>query len=227
MFISGNKIEKMSIDFKKIRDLFDIKDDLFGFPKIEIKKAEARLGIDLPQILRKYYQELGNHQKLNQAQNSLLSLEKINLDKDGFLVFYVENQYVAIWGIHKDELKEVNPKVYRKVDNDKWELENKKLSSFLNSMAFMQAIYSFNYHANICGVDDKYDNIVTDNYRELEETFPLWNVKFYRNQAHELIMVFRNKKQTDMFVAAKNKKEFDAIINKFDFEWDYHSERDE
>ena len=64
------------------------------------------------------------------------------------------------------------------------------------------------------------------NFQEEEEEFSLWNVKFYRNRSTELIAVFRNVGQTDIFVSAKNKKDFESILTKFDLEWDYHSERD-
>lgn len=213
------------MEFTIIKELFDIKDD-FGFPNEEIERAENRLKIKFPYLLRKYYKELGNHKKLNQTQDSLLDLERVKFEDNEFLIFYVENQYVAIWGIPKNEITKENPSVFRKVDNNEWELDSRNLSSFLTSMALMQSIFALDYHANICGVDDKYDEIVTKNYKVIKEEFSLWNVKFYRNQTTELIAVFKNVGQTDIFITAKNKQDFESITSKFDFQWDYHSEKD-
>lgn len=218
------------MNFEAIKELFDIEDNSFGFREEDIKEAENRLQISFPSVLKEYYRKLGKHQKLNQAQNRLVSLDRLNFDEEGVLVFYVENQYAATWGIKKEDLDESNPKVYRE-DHTKfgkvWELDSSSLSVFFISMGFIQSIFVFDFHANICGVENKYDKIVTENYREVEYEFSFWGVKFYRNKSTQLISVFRNPNQTDIFVAAKNKLDFEEITKRFDFEWDYHSERDE
>lgn len=214
------------MEFKTIKELFDIEDNTFGFPEEAIQMAENRLGVKFPTVLKSYYQELGMHQKLNQTQDRLIDLEKLAIDKSGVLVFYTENQHTAIWGIKKEDLEQSNPKVYRQ-DDKEWELDSYSLHAFFNSMAFMQATFSFGFHANICGVEEKYYKIIASNFKEVKEAFSLWNVRFYRNKHSELISVYRNQHQTDIFVTAKNKETFEEITNKFDFEWDYHSERDE
>jgi len=212
--------------FETIKELFDINENSFGFPEEKILEAEERLGVRFPKILKAYYEQLGTHRKLNKTQNRLISLNKIEIDEYGFLIFYAENQQVVVWGIQKEDMNLTNPKVYRKEDK-KWHLDSNLLSTFLTSMAFMQAIFAFDFHANVCGVEPEYMKLISENYRKTNEEFPLWNVNFYRNKATELISLFRDTDQLDLFISAKNQSDFKAITDKINIDWDYHSERDE
>ena len=94
-------------------------------------------------------------------------------------------------------------------------------------MAFIQALYSVNFHANCSNVEEKDYKIITENYRKVDVNASWKNVEFYRNKLSELISVFRNGNQFDLFVTAKNKIDFEKIINKFQLVWDYHSIQDE
>lgn len=67
----------------------------------------------LPKVLYRYYQELGAHQALNHTQNDLLAPHQLYVSKDsGYLVFYVENQQVCVWGIKVADLTLDDPPVY-------------------------------------------------------------------------------------------------------------------
>ncbi len=212
--------------FTRIKELFDITGD-FGFPEEEIRRAEDRLSITFPKLLRTYYQELGNHKALNQTQDRLLDLRSLKVEDNEFLIFYVENQCVATWGISKHDMEKENPAVYRKEGGNDWQLDSKNLSSFFTSMALMQSIFAFDFQANSFGVENKFHIIVREHYKELKEDFALWNVKFYQNKNTELIAVFGYENQTDIYVAAKNKQDFESITSKLTLQWDYHSYRDQ
>ncbi len=214
------------MEFKAIKELFNINDDLFGFSEIEIEKAEQRLHINFPKLLKEYYKALGNHHQLNQAQDRLLSMECVDIDDQAFLVFYAENLYTTIWGIHTKDINNSDPKVYRKVGDNAWELDAEHLSTFLNGMAFIQAAFTLEYNAGVCGLEKNYNQFINKHYKVVKEVCSLWDVTFYQNQSSELIAVFINEDMIDVFVAAKNKSDFESITGKFDFIWDYHSVRD-
>ena len=116
------------MEFEIIKKLFDIRDNLNGISENEILNCERRLGIKFPKALRKYYQELGKHFKLNQSHNNLISLEKLEV-YDNYLVFLIENQGVVHWGIKIEDIDNFNPKVYKKIENE-WELDSESLIKF-------------------------------------------------------------------------------------------------
>ncbi|MCX4785017.1 SMI1/KNR4 family protein [Streptomyces sp. NBC_01221] len=74
--------------------------------------AQARLGLPLPAALREAYQLLGRRTDLTDNQDTLLAPQDLSLDEDrGVLVFRVENQSCAYWGIRVTDLDQDDPPV--------------------------------------------------------------------------------------------------------------------
>jgi hypothetical protein len=96
---------------------------------VEAVSAEAeRAGLRLPQALADYYAVAGSH-TINEKHNRLRPIARLEW-LDDRLIFMDENQRVAIWGIHRDDLAEDDPVVWQGVNGD----ENYRLSQFLMAM---------------------------------------------------------------------------------------------
>ncbi|MEU0628159.1 SMI1/KNR4 family protein [Streptomyces sp. NPDC005989] len=88
-----------------------------GHAPADLDAAQARLGLPLPAALREAYQLLGLRSDLTDNQDSLLAPEDLYLDADrGVLVFRVENQSCAYWGIRVTDLDQDDPPVVVRAD---------------------------------------------------------------------------------------------------------------
>ncbi|MFF9566598.1 hypothetical protein [Streptomyces sp. NPDC014685] len=88
-----------------------------GCTPAELDAARARLDLPLPTALREAYQLLGNRKDLTDNQDSLLAPQDLHLDEDrGVLVFRVENQACAYWGIRVTDLDQDDPPVVVRAD---------------------------------------------------------------------------------------------------------------
>lgn len=126
----------LHMNFTFIRNLFHVTENN-GFDNEEIEAVVKQWGA-LPTILKKYYQELGRHTGINRSQNFLREPNEL-IDAGDYLVFYIENQNCAQWGIKKEDLMKADPPVYCKKDDGDFCLENNTLTGFLNAMALFQA----------------------------------------------------------------------------------------
>ncbi|WP_406529950.1 SMI1/KNR4 family protein [Streptomyces sp. I8-5] len=88
-----------------------------GYAPADLDAAQARLGLPLPAALRDAYQLLGRRPDLTDNQDSLLAPKDLYLDADrGVLVFRVENQSCAYWGIRATDLDQDDPPVVVRAD---------------------------------------------------------------------------------------------------------------
>ncbi|WP_405681998.1 hypothetical protein [Streptomyces sp. NBC_00057] len=84
----------------------------------EITTAEHRLGLRLPSTLTRCYRLLGRRSDLTSRQDRLLRPDQLRLDQD-VLVFRVENQHCASWGIRVTQLAQPDPPVvFRELTRD-------------------------------------------------------------------------------------------------------------
>jgi uncharacterized protein (TIGR02996 family) len=141
-----------------------------GVSEKRVAQHERRLGVRLPRVLRDYYLLAGRH-PFNQAHNRLLSPDEWDRES-GKLVFLVENQGVALWGVKINDPANDDPPVYFRYDSDfaedaKWRQTNPRCSDFLATHLYYQAVYGYGM---------KYrGNAYTDTPQalaRLEETWP-------------------------------------------------------
>ena len=111
-----------------------------GVPEAALKKAECRLGVELPASMREYYLLLGRLDRINKAHNRLFTPQQLRVE-DAHLWFMEENQAVAHWGMPLKRLAEDDPVVYQRanVDGAKWYSERMRFSAFLVRMYDWQA----------------------------------------------------------------------------------------
>ncbi|GGQ73343.1 SMI1/KNR4 family protein [Kitasatospora griseola] len=79
-----------------------------GCTDAELDAAEARLGLKLPAALREAYRLIGNRPDLTGNQDTLLPPDRFYVDQD-CLVYRVENQSCAYWGIPLAALDRADP----------------------------------------------------------------------------------------------------------------------
>jgi hypothetical protein len=85
-----------------------------GCDEAELRAAEARLGLPLPEALRTAYGLLGRRPDLTRVQDRLLRPDQLEVD-DGVLVYRVENQHVTRWGIPLEAVTAPDPPVVYRV----------------------------------------------------------------------------------------------------------------
>jgi hypothetical protein len=113
-----------------------------GCPIGELEATESRLGVALPEPLKDYYVIAGRHREMMDADFHITSPGLLSIE-DGYLVFCLENQGTAEWGINLDNLSFPNPRVEGRAKNGKkWFSESSKSSAFLIGLGCWQAVVS-------------------------------------------------------------------------------------
>lgn len=198
--------------FSAIKQLFDITADN-GFQEKEILEYK-NFCENIPQILIEFYTQLGKVEKLNQTQDQLLEPKKLkwSTNKD-YLIFYIENQYVCVWGISKNDLNSENPPVYVSYDEVSWQIETKNLLDFLNAMANLQAVFSLEFSSEEFVYINKDElKIIENNFKKRDFYFSEWiGISFYGNFGNDVIAVMKNNQNYDMIYASNNKNQFETM----------------
>src|SRR5690554_1676698 len=140
----------------KIRTLYKLSEEIFGFTETEIGVLEKRLNITLPIALKKYYLTLGKHEAINYSYNRLLEPEnEINFSNDRYLIIFEENQAVVSWGIKEEDLKLDNPPVWGNLGTEEkpyWYLETNTTDDFFLLMSVYNGVFGgLKYNANYFG----------------------------------------------------------------------------
>ncbi|WP_281232969.1 SMI1/KNR4 family protein [Flavobacterium gelatinilyticum] len=220
---------------KKIKRLYNLsEDENYGFSENEMLDLEKRLNVKLPEKFREYYLELGKEENLNFSFNRLLKPDdEIEFSEDNYLIFYEENQNVAIWGIKKEDLIEDNPPVYGNYDTierSEWEVESQTTENFFLLMAvFNGTLGGLKYNGNFMGeIEPEIVKFVEDNWKLVLE-ISRENQKVYSDQFHDVISLSfdQNNKCLAAFIGSSNQNRFDEILDCLDIDWSYLSYDDE
>ena len=138
-----------------------------GIDAGRVQAANERLG-GIPAALREAYLLFGRRTDLTAAQDQLLAPEQLRSNADGILVFRVENQYCASWGIRVPALGagQDDPPAVVNVGRG-WVPYSDRLSVALVEMVLSEALMSA-------------DLRVTDNRELDDETSAALNASFVR-----------------------------------------------
>lgn len=116
-----------------------------GVPAEEVKAAEKRLQLSLPEALRELYRRTGKLASLHAAHNTLVAIDEVDFADDR-LIFYEENQGVVAWGIERSRLADADPPVEQgqppREVGGRWEFspEFASISEFVHAQAAWQAV---------------------------------------------------------------------------------------
>ncbi|WP_256260272.1 SMI1/KNR4 family protein [Streptomyces atratus] len=192
-----------------------------GYAPADLDAAQARLGLPLPTALREAHQLLGRRKDLTDNQDTLLAPQDLYLDEDrGVLVFRVENQSCAYWGIRVTDLDQEDPPVVVRADlvgptADDW-------AAWLGrvSVAFVEIVLS----EALCADEDLMGWVTPDDDTGLPEDiaatfrrlpfpeYPISQQPGSRWYAHDEI-ILRDDRGTAMFRART-----EAALDRFDGE---------
>jgi hypothetical protein len=220
--------------FDKIRHLYGIAaDENNGFSEGEVAALEEQLGVQLPATLRDYYLSLGQYEALNYAHNTLLQPEEVAFSDDEYLVFYEENQAVAVWGIKKADLAQADPPVYGNYSTDEnnpdWHQESTGTESFLLLMAVYNGVLGgLRYNGNhLDAVDAAVVAYVEANYEEQADASYGAQKVYTRGYDEVICLSFDQEGQCNgIFIGTNDEGRFDGLLETLDVEWDYLSTDD-
>jgi hypothetical protein len=134
------------------------------------RAAEQRLGTALPTALREAYLLVGRRPDLTTRQDRLLPPGELGFDDPGTtLVFRVENQYCAEWGVAAAELTCADPPVYvAHRDRGGWEPFLDRVSTACVEMVLTEVLVGAGKLRNACELPDELIRVVESGYEQLE-----------------------------------------------------------
>lgn len=139
-----------------------------------LQAAEKRLGVTLPAALREAYLLFGRRRDLTAVQDRLLSPDQLRRDADGVLVFRVENQHCASWGVSAEAADDDPPVLVR--TGNRWMLYSDRLSIALVEMVLSEAMFSADEgHVDNRDLDDAAGAAMLAVFERLPmPDFPFW-----------------------------------------------------
>ncbi|GAA1222450.1 hypothetical protein GCM10009665_10850 [Kitasatospora nipponensis] len=115
-----------------------------GWSMAEIEAAERRLGLVLPVALREAYLLLGHRTDLTSNHDTLLKPDELHV-VDGALVYRVENQGAASWGVLLADLNDEDPATVMRPDladksQERWDTWESSLTVACVEMVMSEAV---------------------------------------------------------------------------------------
>ncbi|MFF3333507.1 SMI1/KNR4 family protein [Streptomyces sp. NPDC002888] len=115
-----------------------------GWSAEAVAGAERRLGVALPAALREAYVLFGRRTDLTSNHDTLLGPDELYVS-DGALVYRVENQGCAFWGVALEDLERADPGTLIRPDladksQERWEPWEPSLSAACVSMVMSETV---------------------------------------------------------------------------------------
>ena len=125
----------------------------------------------LPEALHWFYKTIGCQHKVHSHYNQLIKLAHLNVDNEGYIEFYRENQGVFVWAT---EPSIEDPPVFgRGSDTESWVLQMDRLSDFLLFVVIFEAIYQAPWTAH-GSISRRAFAELTEPLFKVEVTHSLW-----------------------------------------------------
>ena len=146
-----------------------------GIDAGRLQAAQERVGGRLPAALLEAYLLFGHRRDLTDAQDGLVSPEQLHVGVDGVLVFRVENQGCASWGVLAEAVGQDDPAVVLEA-GDGWVPYSDRLSLALVEMVLSEAMFSADSgHTDNRELDDAALAALANGYQRLPlPDFPFW-----------------------------------------------------
>jgi hypothetical protein len=146
-----------------------------GVGEAELRAAEQCIGAALPAALREAYLLFGARADLTANQDPLLPPHKLGLDESGTtVVFRVENQRCAAWGVRAADLASVDPPVYVR-HRGGWEPFLERLSTACVEMVLTEVLLAPGKPGNMCELPAELITMVESAYEHMAlPEYPLW-----------------------------------------------------
>jgi len=116
-----------------------------GWTEADLEAAEQCLRLRLPPAIREAYALFGRRQDLTSIQDRLLGPDQLEVDTTGkVLVYRVENQSVAVWGVPLAATAQADPPVVmaRNFEDIGWEPYLERFSLACVEIVLSESLFS-------------------------------------------------------------------------------------
>ncbi|WP_295116518.1 SMI1/KNR4 family protein [uncultured Chitinophaga sp.] len=203
----------------------------YGYTDEELQEAETKLGCSLPAALREYYRVLGKRDQVNDAHNRLLPPEDLYFSTDKTLVFYEENQAVAVWGFRKDDIQQEDPPVFGAYNNefDDWFEDSPSTAAFLLSMAYWNAALGGLPHNAMTERLSAENVAFIEQHWEEQKNISYQFLRFFTHDHNQILVLTVDKDgaPNGLYLAANNKTEYKNIVDTLALQWQYRSDEND
>jgi len=141
------------------------------------RAAEQRIGAELPAALREAYMLFGRRPDLTARQDRLVPARELSFDDSGTaVVFRVENQYCAEWGVAAADLASADPPVYvRDRRRGGWEPLLDRVSVACVEMVLSEVLLGAGKLGNACPLSGELITVVESAYEQMAlPEYRLW-----------------------------------------------------
>jgi hypothetical protein len=202
----------------------------FGRPVVDgdgvdaalVQVSEDRIGFALPAVLREAYLLFGRRRDLTAAQDILVSPQSLDVDPDGVLVFRMEAQGCASWGVPARAMGQDDPPVMVNV-GDGWLPYSDRLSVVLVEMVMSEVMLSAD-ERNVDNreLDDTTNALVNARFDPLPlPVFPFWagmegpGVRWFAGPD----VLLRNDGETWLWVHGRTPAAVQAVRERLSGKW--------
>jgi hypothetical protein len=189
-----------------------------------LARAEGRLGVSLPSLLRRFYLRFGRFKSIAGTQDYLLAPDRLRIES-GTLVFCVENQSVHWWGIRCPDLLQENPPVYRSEYLRFWQWDTDQLSDFLTLFVFRQAVLGGLPNSGTGTVRKAAVATAEKRWREVPLGRSRWDTRVFVADGQALYWV-EEKEADGVFAATRRPEDLWTIARLLEVEWHYAETED-
>ena len=148
-----------------------------GVGRDVLRAAEQHIGAELPAALGEAYLLFGRRPDLTARQDRLVPPRELRLDDSGTtLVFRVENQQCAEWGVAAADLASADPPVWiRDHHHGGWEPFLERVSVACVEMVLSEVLAGARNHGNACELPSELIPVVESAYEQMAlPEYPLW-----------------------------------------------------
>lgn len=192
-----------------------------GEPEEQVRVAEARLGIALPRTLRDCYLFASHQEPCNSTHDRLLGPGTLRM-AGGALLFYEENEGVNYWGIRASDLDQEDPPVVAAWNEEpmRWEIDHDRLSGFLATMAYWQAVNGAVPNFALGLSDASLLATIERHWPEIDTGGHRWGLRIFSRDGQAICLLGDEAGEGQVHVGGRTAQDLRAIQERLSVEWD-------
>jgi len=216
----------MKHDYHVVKRIFKITDSNWGNTEFEISEKEKVLGSNLPEELKSFYLIFGKNEIIQSAINQFIQLKKLEIDDEGRLLIFYDNQTTHCLFFEIDELLKGKAILHGQTLLDKtWKFKTQEIFSTIRSKCLQAALCSIDFRAFKFGVNEKELEKIGLSFKQLGKYSKFTNTTFFQNNPNQLIGVNISEGTILVSIASKNQHDFDLMLKKINIDWQFLIEK--
>ncbi len=198
--------------FEKIKTLYEIQGEEFGNSISEIIQVEKELGINLPPIMREFYQLFGKH-KIIVHDESPRALTELFINDEGYLEIFLNQMTGARWAIDPNNTTST---LFTITPTGKWYPIKASIKDFLLSEIYWASCTRLACRALGAPAIDLLElKIETGQIELLKINADFSNLRFYQSSPNNIFALQDNL----ISLGSNNKADFAAALAIFEKTW--------